>query len=61
MTHNFSNTQEKYLRYLTGLKTSSISTLVSTLAKQIAEGKIKVESKKENYVLDRVVNVHQDH
>lgn len=56
--HQFTETEIKYLRSLTGLKEGSTSTLLSTLAKQICKKKLTVE-RGEKYLMDYVSNHHE--
>ncbi len=58
MTHSFNEAELKLLRSITGLKTGSTSTLISTLAKQICKKKLTVVQN-EKYLLDYVNNHHE--
>lgn len=54
MIHQFSDTEMKYLRNLVGMKSASIQTVISTLAKLIATKKLVIKMREQEYYNDKL-------
>ena len=56
MIHSFSDSEQKYLRNLVGMKSASMQTVISTLAKLIATKKLVIRMKEQEYYNDKIDN-----